>query len=106
MARDTAMPPVGIDCHAQVTISALATHCGLSRERFSREFRREVGIAPLEPLHRRLVQRACEALLSGDPVTVVADRLRFADPFTFSRFFRRRTGVPPRDFRAGRMGLL
>ncbi len=86
------------NCRADCLIDDLAVLAALSREHFSREFRRQVGIPPKEHLHRRLIQHACTALLAGKKVKEVAAALGFTNEFYFSRFFKRRTGIAPRDF--------
>ena len=83
---------------ADLAVDELAAIAGLSREHFSREFRREVGMPPKELLHRRLVQRACSSLLAGERVKDAAEQLGFTSEFYFSRFFKARTGIAPRDF--------
>jgi AraC-like DNA-binding protein len=55
-------------------------------------------IPPQEHLHRRLVQRACSGLLAGERVKDTAEALGFTSEFYFSRFFKARTGIAPRDF--------
>ena len=85
-------------CRADLSIADLAVAAGLGREHFTREFRKHVGIPPGEHLSRRLVQRACSGLLGGSPVKVVAEDLGFTSEFVFSRFFKTRTGVAPRNF--------
>ena len=47
---------------------------------------------------------AAKALLltSNDPVYAIAGKVGFENPFHFSSRFRRRVGMSPREFRAGR----
>lgn len=85
-------------CRADITIDELAIIADLGREHFTREFRRQVGIPPMEHVHRRLVQHACSGLLAGKKVKDVALDLNFTSEFYFSRFFKRRTGIAPRAF--------
>ncbi len=87
------------DCRADLAVGELAAVAGLSRERFSRVFSETIGVPPMEHVHRRLTARACALLLDGLLVQEVSEQLRFSSPFWFSRFFRNRMGVPPRDFR-------
>ena len=86
------------ECRADFSIADLAVAAGLGREHFTREFRKHVGIPPGEHLSRRLVQRACSGLLAGHAVKAIAEDLGFTSEFVFSRFFKTRTGVAPRDF--------
>lgn len=86
-------------CRADLSLDDLAGELGLRRETLSRQFRSEVGLTLQEHLHRRLVQLAAPRLLAGERVKDVAERLGFTSEFYFSRFFKRRTGSAPRDFR-------
>lgn len=86
-------------CRADLAVTALAALAGVGREHFTRSFRQRLGISPREHLHRRLTQRACLRLLAGIRVKEVAEELGFSSEFVFSRFFKRRTGSPPRDYR-------
>lgn len=95
----TALELIERGCRADLRVPELAHAAGLGREGFSRIFRREVGLSPQEHLHRRLVQRAAGLLLDGKKVKETAEALGFSTEFAFSRFFRARTGVPPRNFR-------
>jgi AraC-like DNA-binding protein len=87
------------DCRADLSLDTLAREQGLRRETLSRQFRSEVGLTLQEHLHRRLIQHAALGLLAGERVKDVAERLGFTSEFYFSRFFKRRTGSAPRDFR-------
>lgn len=54
----------------------------------------------MEVVHERLLQEARRMLrFSGMPVGEISYQLGFADPAYFSRFFTRRAGVPPSQFR-------
>jgi AraC-like DNA-binding protein len=90
-----------------LTRTALARVAGLSPSRFNALFRSAVGLSPLDYLLRRRVQRAQQLLIATDlDVAVIAERVGFADPFYFSRLFKRRCGATPSDYRrAARSGF-
>ena len=47
------------------------------------------------------MNRACDLLLREDArVREVAFELGFSNEYYFSRFFKKQTGIPPRDFKA------
>ena len=58
------------------------------------------GCSALSVLHQRLLLEAKRRLrYTSMTVSQVSDYLGFSDATYFSRFFRRCTGVTPRDFR-------
>ena len=61
-------------------------------------------MAPLEYIRRKRLREAELLLLDGDAgIGEIAERLRFADQFHFSRRFRQFWGLSPREFRAEKM---
>lgn len=85
---------------ARTRLDELAGVACRSRDRLSREFSRDFGVPLKEFIGRELGRRAEFELLSGSrSIKEIADRLGFANEFYFSRFFRRRTGYSPREFR-------
>ncbi len=85
------------------TIASLARRVGLSPSRLAHLFKAQVGEPPLAWLERRRIERAGELLAAtGGRIAEVAAAVGYGDPLYFSRVFRRRTGRPPRDHRAGR----
>ena len=58
------------------------------------------GQSALQIVHQRIVLEAKRDLIyTSLTINQLADSLGFADPAYFSRFFRRMTGLSPRDFR-------
>ncbi len=83
-----------------ITREDLARRAGLSPSHLAAAFRRAYGRAPLAHLQELRLVEARRRLQSGDAaVADVAAAVGFSDPFWFSRVFRRRWGVPPRDMR-------
>jgi len=74
----------------------LATEFGVSPRRFHALCRESFGESPARLFLRLRIQRA-EELLRGGNVRVkeVSEQLGFANPYHFSRAFRRLTGRPP-----------
>jgi AraC-like DNA-binding protein len=80
----------------------LAEAAGLTEDYFTRLFRRELGVPPMQHLIRRRLGEA-RRLLAEDPRLGVAEAARrsgFDDPGHFTRLFRRHFGVAPREFRS------
>ena len=73
----------------------------LSSKHFSSVVKRETGHSVSHWIHQQLVADAKTLLRveRGLPVQDVSDRMGFPDLATFSRFFKRETGMSPTDFR-------
>lgn len=91
--------------HADVakawTLETLAKQVGLSRAGFALKFKRTMGDTPLHYLTTLRIQQAMELLSnSEDNIERVALQVGYQDAFSFSKAFKKLTGLPPRDFRA------
>lgn len=83
-----------------LTLTGYAGRLSVTEARLNDICRRMAGRSSKEVVHERLLQEARRLLrYSAVPVTEVGYQLGFADPAYFSRFFTRRTGVPPTQFR-------
>ncbi len=81
-------------------VRAYADQLGLSTERLNRMLRTETGHNAQALLHDRLLREAARQLVHvASPVSSLAFELGFDDPAYFCRFFKRCTGVSPREFR-------
>jgi AraC family transcriptional regulator, transcriptional activator of pobA len=77
-----------------------ASRLGLSTQRLNRLVRAERGCTALELVHERLTREACRRLVYvAAPAASLALELGFEDPAYFSRFFKRRTGRSPQQWR-------
>ena len=85
---------------ADLRVEALAAAHGVNPDAFSRAFKRNTGLSPKDFLQRRLNQEALRLITGTDlQVRQVAERLRFANEFHFSRFFKKLNGVAPLGYR-------
>ena len=79
-----------------VKVEAIARACCVSRSTLDKLFHRHLGYGPKEYLQRYRVDRARELLRLGRlSASQVAMQTGFADPFCFSRVFKRIAGGPP-----------
>lgn len=86
-----------------LTLTEYAGRLSLTEARLNDICRRMAARSSKEVVHERLLQEARRLLrFSSMPVGEISYQLGFADPGYFSRFFTKRTGVPPSQFRSGR----
>ncbi|MBI5382326.1 MAG: AraC family transcriptional regulator [Opitutae bacterium] len=84
----------------QTRLDELASLAGMSSAHYSALFRRQIGFPPVDFFLRLRIQRACQLLVSNrDPIAAIAQEVGFADPYYFTRYFRRVMGCSPRDYR-------
>lgn len=82
------------------SVSRYAERLGLSAERLNRMVRAETGHNAQALLHARLAREACRRLVHvAAPVSKLAFELGFDDPAYFCRFFKRHSGMSPREYR-------
>ena len=81
-------------------VARYADRLGLTPERLNRLTRAETGKAALDLIHDRLARDACRQLTYvAAPIAKLAFDLGFEDPAYFCRFFKRRMGCTPRQYR-------
>jgi AraC-like DNA-binding protein len=85
----------------QIALADLAKVVELHPTYFSDQFKKVVGVRPLDYLMRRRIERA-QYLLLTSPASVkeIADAVGIADPAYFSRVFTRLGGAAPSEYRA------
>lgn len=81
-------------------ISELAEEAGYSPDHFARVFRRILGQTPQAFAVQARINRGCQLLLESDlTVTQIADALGYDDVFFFSKQFKQKTGLTPKQYR-------
>lgn len=80
-------------------LPAIAAEHGISWSALRQAIRRRTGLSPDRLLRSARLDRAAQALADGTSVGDAARAAGFADPFHFSRLFRRAYGLAPRDWR-------
>ena len=85
--------------NAETTVSELAEIIGQRQDVFSRAFRRDIGISPKEFLQRDLLKKiTAHLLIPKTSVKETAKELKFSSEFYMSYFFKKRTGISPREY--------
>ncbi len=88
------------DCARAWTLDTLAQHAGLSRTSLAERFRVSMGNTPLNYLRTVRMQKAMAALSESErSLEQIAREVGYTDAFSFSKVFKRTTGLAPRDFR-------
>lgn len=84
----------------QPSIEKFAEQLGMSSAHLNALCRRLADRSALQLLHERLLLEAKRQLTyTNMTISQVADSLGFSEPAYFTRFFKRHTGLSPRDFR-------
>jgi AraC-like DNA-binding protein len=81
------------------SVAAWADIAGIGRHQLNRLMQKALGVSASAVIDRLRVDRLHDLLPAGDDMTLIADRLGFRKRDTFSRWFVRRFGMPPRDYR-------
>ncbi|OHD66460.1 MAG: hypothetical protein A2096_05035 [Spirochaetes bacterium GWF1_41_5] len=83
-----------------VSVRQLADNFGYSYEHFSRCFKRESGVTPVDYLVKKRIEEAMNQLVSSElPVKIIADNLGFNDNNYFCKVFKKISGYTPTFFR-------
>jgi AraC-like DNA-binding protein len=84
---------------ATTTVEQLAEISNMRRDVFSRNFTRDMEITPKGFISATLVRNASEMLICpGILVKEVAEKMNFSSEYYFSSFFKRQTGMSPKEF--------
>ena len=82
----------------------LANVAGVSEAHLHDLFREAAGVSPMDYVIQLRLQRAMELLVAGGmPVGKIAEQCGFVSPYYFSRLFKKRMGMTPGEYRAGRL---
>jgi AraC-like DNA-binding protein len=83
-----------------LSLADFARVAGVSVPHFCALFRAQTGVPPMTYFSRLRMRRAAEWLDgSNEPVSVIAQRVGYENPFHFSRAFRSTHGLSPRAYR-------
>jgi AraC family transcriptional activator of pobA len=84
----------------QRSVADYAREIGITAAHLNVLCRQAVGQSALDLIHERVLLEAKRSLVyTSMTISVVSYALGFSDPAYFTRFFKRRTGLSPRNFR-------
>ena len=88
-------------------IAAYAEHLGITPGQLSRLCREVLGVSSLDIIHARIIHEAQRELVyTANSTKQLAYFLGFADETYFCRFFRKHTGLSPKEFRAKALAVM
>ena len=82
----------------RVDLEALAEQFKVSYSSFRSRFKQATGVAPGAYHLAQKMNAACALLMQGTSVAETAAAVGIADPFYFSRLFKKHTGIPPSSY--------
>lgn len=86
--------------NAQVNNRQLANLCHLSQSRFCHLFKTVVGVSPAQYRLNLKMQLACRLLEETDySIRTIAESTGYQDPLYFSKAFKEKNGLSPKQFR-------
>jgi len=87
--------------HKHITVSELSKRANLSESRFRVLFKEATGMSPIDYLTEFRIDQACRILTESDISIIRVSLLTgFEDPLYFSRVFKKRMGVSPKEYRS------
>ena len=82
------------------TVSDAAEYVGLTEKYLCKLFKEQLGVTPVGFLQQLRADRAAQLLVSTSlSVAEIAESIGIPDPTYFSRFFKRRQGCSPSEYR-------
>jgi AraC-like DNA-binding protein len=80
-------------------VAEMAALCGYHPSYFTQVFQREMGVNPKQYVINERIKLAKQALLRGESMETIAERLGYTSIHYFSNNFKKETGLSPSEFR-------
>ncbi|WP_076420617.1 AraC family transcriptional regulator [Colwellia sp. UCD-KL20] len=89
--------------HQELSLDALAHHSQLSKFHFLKKFKELTDSSPIQHFINMKIQRACFYLDNSEKnIKSIGEELGYADPYYFSRLFKKVIGMSPKQYRESR----
>jgi AraC-like DNA-binding protein len=86
--------------HQELSLDTLAHYSQLSKFHFSKKFKELTDTSPIQHFINMKIQRACFELdNSSRTIKEISENLGYADPYYFSRLFKKSVGMSPKQYR-------
>jgi AraC family transcriptional regulator len=83
----------------KLSLATLSCHAGMSVSQFTKVFRQETGLSPIDFLIEMRLEVASRQILGGmSPLKRIALECGFSSPAHFSNAFQKKFGVPPSEY--------
>ena len=83
-----------------ITVSEAAAYAFLSQGYFTRAFRDDTGISPMNYLMKKRIEKACKLLQNNEiKVSAISLQSGFSSPQRFNVAFRKQMGMTPMEYR-------
>ncbi len=83
-----------------ITVSEAAAYVFLSQGYFTRAFRDETGVSPMNYLMKKRIEKACKLLQNNEiKVSAISLQSGFSSPQRFNVAFRKQMGMTPMEYR-------
>ena len=86
-----------------INLDTLSEAFYISKSYISHQFKKDMGMSPIDYLIKKRIEIACYLLLNtDDTVTEVAGQVGYENPLYFSALFKKHAGVSPTEYRRTR----
>ncbi|NVB76644.1 helix-turn-helix domain-containing protein, partial [Phocaeicola vulgatus] len=84
----------------KVRVDELADRIGINRSYLAKSFKKLMGCSPQQFLVNLRMEKAVGMLKNTDlPVNQIAAQVGYENPLTFSKIFKQRYGISPKNYR-------
>lgn len=95
---EKAVTKLSKDFDCKISLPELAAELNMSYGSFRSQFQKNIGVPPGDFRISKRIEFSQELLLEGYSVKEVAAQLNYPDAYTFSRQFKKVSGMPPTTF--------